>query len=249
MNELELIIDLHKNSSRQGPGSEEETLRALAFMDLPKDKALRIADIGCGSGGQTLTLAGNLDAKIIAVDIFPEFLEELNEKAAIRSLDKKITTIRASMEELPFKKEEFDIIWSEGAIYNMGFENGIKSWWQFIRPGGYLAVSEITWTSNSRPSELENFWKAEYPEIDKASVKIGILESNGYSLAGYFILSEKSWLENYYEPLEGQFEGFLKRNGKSEQANKVVSEYRAEIDIYKKFGSYYSYGFYVARKN
>lgn len=33
--ELELIIDLHKNADRQGPGSENDTLKALGFLDLP----------------------------------------------------------------------------------------------------------------------------------------------------------------------------------------------------------------------
>jgi hypothetical protein len=31
MTELELIIDLHKNSERQGPGSENDTLKAIDF--------------------------------------------------------------------------------------------------------------------------------------------------------------------------------------------------------------------------
>ncbi|MCW9098085.1 MAG: class I SAM-dependent methyltransferase, partial [Ignavibacteriaceae bacterium] len=70
MTELELIIDLHKNSERQGPGSEKETLKALGFMNLPNDQKLKIADIGCGSGGQTLTLAQKINGQITAVDLY-----------------------------------------------------------------------------------------------------------------------------------------------------------------------------------
>ena len=57
MTELELIIDLHKGSKGQVPGSEKETLKALDFMNLPPDQKLKIADIGRGSDGQTLALA------------------------------------------------------------------------------------------------------------------------------------------------------------------------------------------------
>ena len=36
-----------------------------------------------------------------------------------------VTGIVGSMENLPFRKEEFDLIWSEGAIDSIGFETGL----------------------------------------------------------------------------------------------------------------------------
>ena len=249
MTELELIIDLHKNSERQGPGSEEETLKALDFMDLPRDRELKITDIGCGSGGQTITLAKNLNGQITAVDLFPEFLDELNEKSRNKGLTEKIIRLEKSMDDLPFNDKEFDIVWSEGAIYNIGFESGIKKWKNYLKVGGYLAVSEITWITNSRPKEIEEFWTQEYPEIDTASNKIKILENNGYTLVGYFYLTQNSWIENYNKPMEARFETFLKRNNNSELARKVVKENKAEIELYQKYKDYYSYGFYIAKKN
>lgn len=249
MTELELIIDLHKNSKRQGPGGEKYTLKALDFLNFPKHKKLKVADIGCGSGGQTLTLAQNLNAHISAVDLFPEFLGELSEKSEKLGLTEKITTLEKSMDDLPFKDDEYDLIWSEGAIYNIGFQNGLEKWKAYLKDGGYLAVSEITWTTLSRPAEIENFWKKEYPEIDVASNKIKQLENNGYSLTGYFYLNEDGWIENYYKPMEARFESFLKRNDNSELAKKVVEDNNAEIELYMKYKDYYSYGFYMARKN
>ncbi len=249
MTELELIIDLHKNSERQGPGSENDTLKALEFLNLPTDQDLKIADIGCGSGGQTITLAENLNGQITAVDLFQEFLNELNEKSQKLGLTEKIVTLKKSMDDLPFNKGEFDLIWSEGAIYNMGFENGLKKWKDYLKVGGYLAVSEITWITQSRPKEIEEYWKSEYPEIDVASNKIKQLENNGYSLVGYFYLSQDSWIYNYYKPMEERFDPFLKRHGNAEIARKVVNDNKTEIELYKKYKDYYSYGFYIARKN
>jgi len=249
MTKLDLIIDLHKNSKRQGPGSEGETLKALGFMRLPSDRKLKIADIGCGSGGQTLTLAQKINCHITAVDLYPEFLVELNEKSERLGLKEKIETLQKSMEDMHFKREEFDIIWSEGAIYIIGFENGIRKWKPYLKVSGYLGVSEITWIANSRPKEIEDFWKQEYPEIDTASNKIKILENNGYSLVGYFYLNQDSWIENYYKPMEARVEAFLKRHNNSELACKVVEEYKSEINLYQKYKNYYSYGFYIAKKN
>jgi len=248
MTELELIIDLHKHSERQGPGSEKDTLRALDLLNLPTDKNLKLADIGCGSGGQTILLAKNLNGQITAVDLFPEFLNELNEKSYKLGLSDKIVTLEMFMDDLPFGKNEYDVIWSEGAIYNIGFENGLKKWKDYLKVGGYLVVSEITWISQSRPKEIEEFWKAEYPEVDTASNKIKQLENNGYSLTGYFYLGQDSWIETYYKPMQARFENFLKRNNNSELARKVVEDNKAEIKLYHKFKDYYSYGFYIARK-
>ena len=248
MTELELLVDFHKDGERQGPGSTKETVRALELIEISKKGNLNVADIGCGSGSQTLTLARYIQGQITAVDLFPEFLDQLDIRAEKLGFQDKIKSVAASMEDLPFQDEAFDIIWSEGAIYSMGFETGIKKWKKYLKPGGYLAVSEISWIKNSRPKEIEKFWKKEYPEIDTAAGKIRKLEHNGYVALGYFILSEDSWIENYYNPMEKRFSAFLKKHNNSESARKTVSEYRDEINLYKKYKDYYSYGFYVAKK-
>lgn len=249
MTELELIVDLYSNTQRQGPGSELDTLKALSFVDLDTRNSLQVADIGCGTGGQTFTLAKKLNSSITGVDLFPAFLEEMNQNAKKSGISHRIQPLQASMDDLPFQKESLDLIWAEGAIYNMGFEAGIKNWRQFLKPGGHLAVSEITWITNERPEEIEDYWNAAYPGIDIASNKIKHLEKNGYTLTGYFYLPESSWEEHFYQPLEQVFDPFLKRNSNSKMAKSVVQMHQEEIELYRKYKEYYSYGFYVARKN
>ncbi len=60
-------------------------------------------------------------AEIVAVDLFPEFLEVLQSRAQEAGLTGRIETLAASMDALPFEPESLDLIWSEGAIYNLGF--------------------------------------------------------------------------------------------------------------------------------
>ncbi|MEZ5032887.1 MAG: methyltransferase domain-containing protein [Saprospiraceae bacterium] len=248
MTDFQLIIDLHRLSERQGPGSPADTLRALTFMDLPTDRPLKVADIGCGTGGQTMVLARQIHGHLTAVDLFPEFLEELDNRSRAAGWQDRISTLRCSMDDLPFPEQSFDILWSEGAIYNMGFEHGVRAWKDFLKTGGYLAVSEATWITPDRPKEIERFWMNEYPEIDMAAARIRILEDHGFSLTGYFQLDPASWIDHYYQPLEAGFASFLERQGHSEAARRVVDEYQAEIDLYQKYQDYYSYGFYIARK-
>jgi SAM-dependent methyltransferase len=152
------------------------------------------------------------------------------------------------MDALPFEEGKFDVIWSEGAVYNMGFEAGISSWSRFLKPGGKLILSEITWLRATRPAELQSYWATEYPEIDVASAKIGLLERHGYGPEAYFVLPVHCWLENYYRPLQSRFHAFLARHGHSDQAKAVVEAEHHEIALYDKYRDYYSYGVYVAKK-
>jgi len=248
MTDYQLLIDLHKRAKRQGPGSDAETRMAIDLAGLPHSTPLKIADIGCGTGSSTLLLARTLNAQITAVDFLPDFIEVLKANAENEGLSKKIDPLVCSMDSLPFDEEIYDVIWSEGAVYNMGFENGINNWKRFLKPGGLLVVSEITWTTNDRPLEIEEYWAGEYPEINTASAKINTLENNGYSPLGYFVLPEHCWLDNYYRPMQSSFSEFLARNINNEKSQTIVDAEKTEIALYEKFKKYYSYGVYIARK-
>lgn len=248
MDYLDLLADLHKRQKRQGPGGEAETNKAIALANLDSSEPLKIADIGCGTGASTLQLARSLNAEITAVDFLPEFIETLKGKAKAEGLHEKIIPLVYSMDELPFAEDEYDVLWSEGAIYNMGFEKGVIEWRRFLKPGGVLVVSEITWLTIDRPPELHQYWETQYPEIATASSKIGILEKSGYSPIGYFVLPEHCWLENYYGPLQDIFPNFLDRHKNDERAVAVIKSEKEEIALYKKYKNYYSYGVYAARK-
>ena len=246
--DLELLIDLHKHNVRQGPGGRSETELAIYLAGLDLNTAYDIADIGCGTGASSLVLAEMLNARVTSVDFLQEFLNDLDRIALEAELDDKIETCCASMDDLPFKEEQFDVLWSEGAIYNIGFEKGVQQWRSFLRPGGVLVASEITWTTAERPKELEDYWNAAYPEIDTASNKIKILEREGYQLLGYFILPEHCWIDNYYGPLEHSYDDFLARHSGSETAHNLIQAEKEEVTLYRKYKDYYSYGVYVARK-
>ncbi|MBN1141519.1 MAG: methyltransferase domain-containing protein [Deltaproteobacteria bacterium] len=248
MEDLQLLIDLHRSGPRQGPGGAAETRRALELAGLDRSRPLKVADIGCGTGASTLVLARELDAQITAVDFLPEFLDELQDRARFQGVADRVTTLACSMDALPLAGAEFDLIWSEGAVYNIGFEAGISDWKRFLKPGGKLVVSEITWLSASRPHELQAHWEREYPEIDTASAKIGILERHGYSPEAYFVLPESCWLENYYRPLQRRFDEFLERQGHSDRARALVEAERREIAFFEQYSAFYGYGVYVAKK-
>jgi SAM-dependent methyltransferase len=248
MDDLKLLVDLHIHGLRQGPGGDAETEQALNLAAVDRHSPLKAADIGCGTGASTLVLARLLNARITAVDFLQDFLDVLKEKAVSMGVADKISTLACSMDNLPFADEELDIIWSEGSIYNIGFEKGVSDWRRFLKAGGLLVASEITWLTNSPPPELRKHWESEYPEIDVASAKISVLEKHGYSPIGYFVLPERCWLDEYYRPMQARFENFLNRNGHSEKSHAIVAAEQREIELYERYKSHISYGVYIARR-
>ena len=249
MDDLQLLMDLHRDGARQGPGGDRETRLAIELAGLAANRQLRIADIGCGTGASTLTLARALDAHITAVDFLPGFLARLEEDATREGLGDRIETLEASMDALPFDEASLDVIWSEGAIYNMGFADGVKSWSTYLKPGGVLAVSELTWLTGERPKEINDRWCSEYPEVDTASAKIAILEVQGFSLLGYFALPDACWLDNYYRPIQERLPAFLQRHENSPGAQAIADAEVEELALYERYKDYFGYGFYVARKS
>ncbi len=248
MDDIERLIDLHRRQPRQGPGGDAETSLAIDLSGLQENSELNVADVGCGAGASALILTAKLNATIVAIDLFPAFLSELEGRAADAGVSDRITTCAASMDALPFEDGSLDAIWSEGAVYNIGFEAGVRAWRRFLKPGGVLALSDLTWLTDARPQEIDAHWRGEYPEVDVASAKLRLLEAHGYAPLGYFPLSKHCWLDNYYHPLQDEFDSFLARHGGADAARSIVAAERREIDLYKRFCDFVSYGFYVARR-
>lgn len=255
MSELELLIDLHLRNARQAPGADAQTLRALELCGLhdyrrglDADRALDVADIGCGTGASTLTLARVLNAQITAIDAAPPFIDRLAQRAAENGLDAKIDARVGRMEELPFDARSLDLIWSEGAIYLMGFEAGVRAWHPLLRPGGLLALTELSWTTTTRPAEITESWQAAYPGITTVSENVRTLEQSDYEPLGLFWLPRSCWVENYYGPLRSGIEAFLERHEHSARARELVEAELDEVELYQRFGRWYGYAFYVARR-
>lgn len=247
MDALDVLIEIYRSMRRQGPGSARALRTALDIAGLSGSTGLRIADVGCGTGAGAIDLVRELDADVTAVDVLELFLEELRLRATLVGVADRITTITATMEDLPFSDAEFDVVWSEGAIYNMGFVEGVRAWRRFLKPGGVLVVSEITWMTATRPTEIEQFWIQEYPQVDVASAKISVLEQSGYSPIGYFTLPADCWEEGFYLPLAERLDDIEERFGTDPTARQLIDSQRAEIDLYHRFKQYFGYGMYIAR--
>lgn len=245
--DFNLICEYFSAIERQGPGSPEVTLKALSFIDNLSAES-RIADIGCGTGGQTMTLAQNAPGHFTGIDLFPLFIDLFNANARKLGLSEKVSGVVGSMDNLSFGDEELDLIWSEGAIYNIGFERGLTEWRRFLKTGGYIAVTDASWFTAERPDEIEKFWIDAYPEIDTVPNKVEQMQKAGYIPVSTFILPENCWTDHFYALQAMAQEPFLKKHTGNKTAEELVANERREAQLYQKYKAFYGYVFYIGKK-
>jgi SAM-dependent methyltransferase len=240
---------VHSGLKREGPGDEASLRRALGRMSaLPTAPA--ILDVGCGPGAQSLALAELTRGTITSVDTHQAFLDDLAGSARERGVGDRVTTLKASMTAMPFAEGSFDLIWCEGAIYFMGFREGLTAWKRFLRPGGYIAVTEPCWLKPEAdiPGDVRAEWQNEYPAMTTVENILAGVAACGYRVLDHFVLPQSAWW-NYYGPKEARIALLREQHQGDAVALKRFGELQSEIDNYRKHADFYSYLFVVMQRD
>ena len=236
---------LHRGIPREGPGSDEATLKAFNMLpELPDSP--KVLDLGCGPGKQTLVLARALKVPITAIDIHSQYLEQLDHAAKEAGLDELVTTRQISMDALDYPEESIDLIWSEGAIFILGFRNGLRTWRRFLKPGGLLAVTEVSWLTDSPSPETLDYFTAGYPEMGSIQSNIESAGKEGYDVFHHFVLPKSAWWDEYYTPLTERAREL--KPGARGVLLEIIEENEKEIDMFERHGDEYGLVFYLMKR-
>lgn len=232
---MEQFFSVYERMQRPGPGSKDATLKA--FRTIPTDAAIdRILDIGCGKGSASLTLADVCDASITAVDNHTPFLQSLKQNIEKFGLCDRVTPVNASMLELPYPDQSFDLLWAEGTAYIMGVENALREWKRLLPIGGYLFFSDAVLTTDQPSPECVDFWKTGYPDMTTPENRQKLAEQLGYRVLASFLLPREDWVA-FYADMQQQLEMVSSQSGPS----KAFSDMRKEIHIGQLYGEEFSY--------
>jgi ubiquinone/menaquinone biosynthesis C-methylase UbiE len=245
--DTELFVELSAGLPRQGPGSREATLRAISMVHgLPPRP--RILDIGCGPGAQTIDLARATGGEIVALDNRQRFLDEMLARAEKAGVSSQINSVCGSMFEMDFPDASFDLIWSEGAIYIMGFAAGLSACRRFLKPGGSTVVSELTWLVDNPPAAARDRWAQEYPAMQSIGGNLKIAADAGYEHIKTFVLPAADWWVNYYGPGEERLIEVRARHAGESETIAMLDDIRREYDLFRAHSDAYGYVFYAMRK-
>jgi len=139
-----------------------------------------------------------------------------------------VKTVKCSLLEMDFPDESFDIIWAEGSIRLIGFEQSLKKCKQLLKPKGYLVIHDVI---NSISGELKK------------------LNSWGYKLIDQISLPEDAWWTEFYEPLEIRVKELYVKYKKNDEMLKMLKKYQTEVAMVKSNPKDYCTAFYIIQKS
>ena len=104
----------------------------------------------------------------------------LGDSATTRNIVKRL---RSDLPSLDGVMGEFDLIWSESAIYSIGRANAFAYWRPLLKPDGWLVFSDIVWQyePTGRSDKATAFWAKEYPDLTTADAIIDELIAAGFN--------------------------------------------------------------------
>jgi SAM-dependent methyltransferase len=236
---------LFTDVEKLGPGSDEDTLYVL--RSLPRHRFEVTVDAGCGAGRQTLVLANELNSPIEAIDSYQPFLNRLERRAKQNGITPLVHTHCMDMKDIPSVFPKIDLLWSEGAAYNIGFANALKTWANAIRPDGFAAVSELSWLRTEEiPNPVWEFFQSSYPDMKSVPENIEIVEEAGYKIFDIYTLPEEAWVEDYYDILEPRAKSLV------EHSDAAVRDFAVEtineIETFRISEGSYGYVFFILQR-
>ncbi len=191
-------------------------------MDKP-----RILDIGCGSGIPTIELARLSQGEVIGIDIDQPALEVFLTRIKEAGLTNRVQAVNCSILDMDFPVESFDIIWAEGSVGFVGFEKCIKECWRLLKTAGFLIVHD---------------------DLGNLTEKQEIISQCSYELINHFVLSENTWWNDYYAPLEEKLNRIRMNPSGNKKTIALLNNDWREIDAFKRDPKRYRSVFFIMRK-
>ena len=244
----EVFFELYEGLPRQGPGNRACAAKALGLCrDLPPAPA--VLDLGCGTGGQTVHLVELLPCSLItAIDSHAPSIERLRSTVAGRGLGERVRPLDVDMAHPGLQPESLDLVWSEGALYNIGIENALRMCQGLLRPGGYLAFTDAVWRGENPPPEVKASFDLDYPAMGWVPGIIEAIGRTGYSLMGHFTLPDEAWWDDFYTPMVRRIEELCDKYEGDAEALGILGQLAQEPLMHRRNSSCYAYEFFVARR-
>jgi len=236
---------LFAGMDKLSPG--DDSLSLYVLRSLPEHRFEVVVDAGCGAGRQTFVLVDELKTLIHAVDSYQPFLDRLKQRAKDKGFNQLVRTHCMDMKDIPIAFPMIDLLWAEGAAYNIGFANALATWAKAIRPDGFAVISELCWLRDEVPAPVKEFFRSGYPEMQSVEQNIQTAEEAGYELFNTYTLPKETWLKDYYDILEPRAKSLVSHSDVA--VRDFALETLKEIETFRIAKDSYGYVFYVLQRS
>ncbi len=150
------------------------------------------------------------------------------------------------MKDIPSVFPKIDLLWAEGAAYNIGFANALATWAKAIRPDGFAVISELCWVRDKIPDAVREFFRSGYPDMQSVQQNIATAEEAGYKLFNTYTLPKEAWVKDYYDILEPRARSLV--NHSDVAVRDFAVETLKEIETFRAAEDSYGYVFYIVQR-
>ena len=204
-----LLSDYHLAYARE--------LRAMLDV-LPLGEGDTVLEVACGDGFYARRLAERVGptGRVVAVDVLHAYL-----KQARCSDGSPFELVAASLGNLPFDDDTFDLVWCAQSLFSLPDPlEAVSQMARVARPGGVVAVLE-----NDTLHHILLPWPIEVELAARSAEMIGLIEDSDrprkfyvgrqlcelFRQAGLDHSRKRTWATNRHAPLEPEERGFLEK--------------------------------------
>lgn len=221
------IFDLFDGLARCAPGVADSVARACAEVA----PGAVVLDAGCGRGADLPALRAAIPgARIVAVDAAAPFI------AHVAAAFPGVQAVCGDMADPP--GGPFDLIWSGGAVYNLGVTPALQGWRAHLAPGGRVAFSDLVLRGESAAPELVDFFATEGVALRGEAGLRAEVAAAGYRVTDTFWMPDRAWAD-YYLPLEPRLA--LAETSQDPETRAMAGAFRHEIALWRRHGADYGY--------
>ena len=143
----------------------------------------------------------------------------------------------------------FDLIWSEGALYNIGIADALRICHGLLRAGGYLAFTDAVWRKEDPPAEVRASFDLDYPAMGWVPDILAAIAACGFSLLDHFTLPDQAWWNDFYKPMQRRIEELRGKYAPDREALAMLEQLAKEPEMHRLHSAYFAYEFFVVRRS
>ena len=212
------------------------------------DPSSRVIELASGKGAFANYLAKNFGCHLEGFDINPEFVDHANRRARELGLHSRVQFSKADVNHVEAVPATYDLGVCLGALYIFR-ENGWRILSRAVKPGSFLAISDLLCKKADPPKNLVEVYFEEPNQPLTLNDAREWYSSRGAKIVREETCSLEAWRE-YYDRTRQMLAEIVKENPANTELQLEVEEGFKEDRLFRKYGEQFiDYTTFILQKS